>query len=120
MKEQKNETKTRFQRDSQVTFKMANIELLSNKADIAVAHMKDAGRMTEKEARLAWREEFAKLVRLNERRLCVARCMEQYTESMFKSSSCKRIKDQKLYADIALGAKYSALRILKQGEENEC
>lgn len=97
---------------------MTNIEHLSNKADIAVAHMKDAGRRDEKELRLAWRDEFAKLVRLDERRICVAKCMEQYNESMFKSSGSKRIKDQEMYANTALGAKWSAVRILNQGEEN--
>lgn len=97
---------------------MTDIELMSNKADIAVAHMKYCMHMTEKELRIAWRDEFAKLVRLDERRICVAKCMKQYDLSILKSSESKRIKDQELYANTAIGAKYSAIRILNQGEED--
>ena len=94
---------------------MNKLDELCLKADIDMAHTEGVGQMDEAELRKQWVIVLDKLIRADERKECIAACMEQHNESMLSSGESKKVKEQEMYANTALGAKFAAIRIVNRG-----
>ena len=100
---------------NKTTEELSKLDELCMKADIELAHRFGNHSLSDKQLKKEWVKELEKLIRADERKECVAACIEQYDQSMLASSSAKKVKDQELYANTALGAKFAAVRIMNRG-----